>query len=268
MTTIQFPDSPVEGEIYTFSDVRKYVFNGGKWSVLGPVYPPDIAAEFASVAYVGEAVSSEAARADANDLIFASSANTYANNVASTAAFGALTDAKLYTDEQLAANLVQANHYSDMADQALLSSANAHADTAASAAQTSANTYTDGKISALAATIPSSTPYDVAGYVVGMPDAQVTVLRVACARAFKLPASLTGSVVRADVAATAPAQFTMKKNGAAIGSFSFAASATSATFTFTQDVSFASGDVFTIDSPSTQDSTLADIAFTLKGELL
>ena len=83
--------------------------------------------------------------------------------------------------------------------------------------------------------------------------------------AARLPQNLTNSQFKAGTAATAEAVFDIQKNGSSIGSATFAASGTSASFTFSSDRDFAVGDYLDIIAPSSQDSTLADISFSLKG---
>lgn len=86
------------------------------------------------------------------------------------------------------------------------------------------------------------------------------------ARAFNIAASLAGSVAKAGTAATASAVFTVKQNGTSIGTFTFAANGTTATFAGAGGT-IAAGDKITIVAPGTQDTTLADIGFTIAGNL-
>lgn len=108
-------------------------------------------------------------------------------------------------------------------------------------------------------------PYDVGTFCAGKPSASEVLLRFVATRAFTLPASLTGSQVKAGTAATATTDFDLQKNGSSIGTVSFAASGTVATFTFASGVSFAAGDILAIIAPASADATLADISFTLAG---
>lgn len=107
--------------------------------------------------------------------------------------------------------------------------------------------------------------YDIAGGTVGKPSASAIIATFVAPRAFTLPSGLTGSYARAGTAATGSATFTLKKNGTSIGSFAFAAAGTSAAFTFASSTNFVAGDVLTVTAPSSQDGTLSDIGFTLKG---
>lgn len=108
-------------------------------------------------------------------------------------------------------------------------------------------------------------PYDIGTFCAGLPDSSELLLRFVATRAFTLPASLTGSQVKAATAATAAKDFDVQKNGGSIGTISFAASGATATFTFASAVTFSAGDVLAIIAPASADATLADISFTLAG---
>jgi hypothetical protein len=108
-------------------------------------------------------------------------------------------------------------------------------------------------------------PYDVGVYFPGKPGAGVTLLQLVAPRAFTLPAGLTGSQGYAGTAPTAQADLDIRKNGASIGTITFAAAASTATFAFTGDVAFAAGDRLTVIAPGTQDASLANISITFKG---
>jgi len=108
-------------------------------------------------------------------------------------------------------------------------------------------------------------PYIVAGYFPGKPAAGATMLRLYFSLAARLPQNLTNSQFKAATAATAQAIFDIQKNGSSIGSATFSASGTTASFTFNNDVDFSAGDYLDIIAPSSQDATLADISVSLKG---
>jgi hypothetical protein len=108
-------------------------------------------------------------------------------------------------------------------------------------------------------------PYDVGVYFPGQPEAGATLLQFVASRAFTLPADLTDSQGYAGAAPTAQADLDLQKNGASIGTISFAAAASTATFTFASEVAFAAGDRLTVLAPGSQDASLADISITFKG---
>jgi hypothetical protein len=101
-------------------------------------------------------------------------------------------------------------------------------------------------------------------YAPGVPSADQTMYYFRTPTPFSLPANLLGSYVNAISAATASAVFDVLKNGVSIGSITFAASGTAATFS-TAATSFAAGDFFQISAPTIADDTLADISFGLLG---
>ena len=106
--------------------------------------------------------------------------------------------------------------------------------------------------------------YDINVFIAGKPTAGELVYRHVAVRAFTLPASLTGSYASSVAASAANKDFTLKKNGSSIGTVSFNTSATG-TFTFSSSVSFAAGDVLTIEAPAVADTTLSDITLSFKG---
>lgn len=101
----------------------------------------------------------------------------------------------------------------------------------------------------------------ISAFFPGKPTASLLVLRLVMSLKVSLPALLTGSNVSAAVAATASTVFDLQRNGASIGSVTFAAAGTVATFTFTTKSTFVPGDIFSIVAPATPDATLSDISF-------
>jgi hypothetical protein len=108
-------------------------------------------------------------------------------------------------------------------------------------------------------------PFDITAFYPGVPTASAIVTRVPVARAVTFPASLTGSVGKASVAATAQTDFDVQKNGTSVGTIRFAAAATSATFIAASAVTLAAGDVISIVAPGTVDATLANVGIVLAG---
>ncbi len=99
-----------------------------------------------------------------------------------------------------------------------------------------------------------------------MTDAEVVGLFVAV-RPFTVPASGTGSQGKAGAASTGNVTFDLLKNGVSFGTVRFNVSAT-ASFTIASATSFAIGDVLKLVAPATADATLADVAISLKTQLL
>ena len=108
-------------------------------------------------------------------------------------------------------------------------------------------------------------PYDIGVYFPGQPEAGATLLQLVASRAFTLPADLTDSQGYAGTAPTAQADLDIRKNGASIGTITFAAASSTATFAFASEVAFAAGDRLTVLAPGSQDASLADISITFKG---
>jgi len=113
--------------------------------------------------------------------------------------------------------------------------------------------------------VASQTTVVPAAFYPGTPTASALVLYLPFAIAVTLPANLAGSYVKAKTAATASTAFDVQKNGSSVGTITFAASGSTATFSTTGGaaVSFAAGDVISIVSPATPDATLSDIGFSL-----
>ncbi len=92
---------------------------------------------------------------------------------------------------------------------------------------------------------------------------EVTVINVL--RAFRLRANCQGSIARLDVGTTGTVVFKIKKNGVQVGTFTFAPSATNATFSMTDDTLFLSGDVLSIHAPTSADASAAFLSLGLLG---
>lgn len=107
--------------------------------------------------------------------------------------------------------------------------------------------------------------YDIPVFIPDAPTASMICVRIAAVRGFSLPSGLTGSVANAGTAATASTVFAIHKNTTSVGSVTFAAAATTGTFTFASTTSWASGDVLRIIAPASPDATLANISISFLG---
>ncbi len=121
-----------------------------------------------------------------------------------------------------------------------------------------------GQVTAVASNAGTN-PYDIAGYLPGLPTAGQTLFRIEMVRAVTLPINLTGSRAVCLTAPTAAVSLPIKQNGTSIGSINFAASATVGTFTFAAQVILNVGDVFELDAPATADATFAGPSYTITG---
>ena len=105
---------------------------------------------------------------------------------------------------------------------------------------------------------------DIGGFnITGVPTASQSMGKFIATRAFRLPNGGSGSVAKADVAATASTTFDIRKNGTSVATFNFGAGNTSATFTVRGDQDFAAGDILTITAPVTPDATLSGVGASL-----
>jgi len=105
----------------------------------------------------------------------------------------------------------------------------------------------------------------VSGSYTGPTTANLVAQRYVFAGTVMFPAGLTGSQGTASVAATATTTYSIKKNGAGVGTMVFAAGATAATFTMPSATTFMAGDILTVVAPALPDATLANLAWTLVG---
>lgn len=108
-------------------------------------------------------------------------------------------------------------------------------------------------------------PYDVGAMVTGVPDADAVCLRYQFPREVTFAAGLSPSQGVADVAATSETDFDIQRNGVSVGTMTFAAAASSATFSMASETVFEVGDVLLVIAPSSPDATLADLSFVLAG---
>lgn len=108
-------------------------------------------------------------------------------------------------------------------------------------------------------------PYDVGLYIPGQPGDGAEVFKFVAVRAVEWPDDFAGSYGHVGTNPTSSAAFTVKKNGSTIGSITIS---TGGTFTFATtgaETTLAAGDRLTIEAPTPQDATLADVGFNLAG---
>jgi len=113
--------------------------------------------------------------------------------------------------------------------------------------------------------IPGAVKPTLGVWASGVPGNLEVVGKFIFTQAFTLPVSLTGSFAEVLVAPASAATWTIRKNGSSIGTVNFAMSATTATFTFSSEVSFAAGDDLIIESQTTADANMAGLSLSLKG---
>lgn len=98
----------------------------------------------------------------------------------------------------------------------------------------------------------------------GNPQSGSPIVRFTFASATSFAAGLPGSTCTAGAAPTGARTFNIAKNGSNVGTMSFAAGATIATFAMASAQSFAAGDILTI-TPTSTDATLANLSGYLAG---
>lgn len=122
--------------------------------------------------------------------------------------------------------------------------------------------YTDRRVFLYAV---QSQPFDIGAYAPGPVSASAYLLLQPILRPVTFPATLTGSVGKSLVAATAQTDFDVTKNGTSVGTMRFAAAATSASFIAASTINFVAGDVLAVRAPVSPDATIAGVHFALKG---
>jgi VCBS repeat-containing protein len=114
--------------------------------------------------------------------------------------------------------------------------------------------------------ISTALPVDIPCSYLGKPGAGASVQLFTAVRAINFAANFAGAYGTVGTNPTATALYTVNKNGSAIGTVSIA---TTGVFTFATTSgavqSLAAGDRMTVVAPTAQDTTLADVGFTLPG---
>lgn len=112
---------------------------------------------------------------------------------------------------------------------------------------------------------PFMTEFVVSDFRPTVNSASQVVFRHQFVREVSLPVALTGSKFAAITAATASAVYTIRKNGASIGTLTWAAAGTVPAVAFAAGVSFVSGDFLDVIGPASPDITLAGMTLTFLG---
>lgn len=108
--------------------------------------------------------------------------------------------------------------------------------------------------------------YLLAGALAGAPTGGLSIGIWIATLAFTLPTDLVGSQAHAKTAATASAAFPLTVNGTQKGTITWAAGQTIPSFTLAS-VSVAPGDIIELLAPATPDASLADLVWTIKGNI-
>lgn len=116
------------------------------------------------------------------------------------------------------------------------------------------------------APVVTANPYDIGVYVPSLPDDGAELLKFIAVRGFSLADDFAASRGHVGTNPTASAIFTVKKNGASIGTVTVS---TGGVFTFNTTgataETFVAGDYLSLEAPSPQDATMADISIIFFG---
>jgi hypothetical protein len=241
-----------------------------------------------AAAKVGDA-STQASNASTSANAAAASATAAANSAtqaaasatAASAASGSATSASNFATAAQASATAANNSATAAASSAAQAQTSATAaQTQASASQTSATASAGSASAAAASASQASTAaasiagvglkYLITATLTGTLSAS-EIIPCPVTVAITLPTNLSGSQFTAINSATAAVILTLFHNSGGtstpIGTVTFAAGATNGTVTFTNPVVFAAGDLLVITTPSTADSTLANIAIGIVGSV-
>lgn len=105
--------------------------------------------------------------------------------------------------------------------------------------------------------------YDLTRFHPGTPTAGAIVAGWIAVRGFTVPAGMTGSRWRCGTAPSSQVDFDVQLEGVGVGTITFAASATDATFTMASDTAVADGEEFDVVAPANLYG-LADLRGTIK----
>jgi hypothetical protein len=111
--------------------------------------------------------------------------------------------------------------------------------------------------------LKSTLIYDQSGFYIGQPEASRLLFPIRVVTPFLLPANCAGSIAFVGVAPFTTATFSIKKNGFQIGTFTFPAGVSSATFA-SVETTFVAGDELQVYAPAVKDDDLEDPRWTFK----
>lgn len=113
--------------------------------------------------------------------------------------------------------------------------------------------------------VSAGSRYDFLIWDTGRPSTAELLINAILTVTVAFPAGLSESRAKSVVAATASAQFLLKKNGAQFGTVTFAPSSTVGVVTSPTDTTFVAGDVLSVIAPDPRDATLEGVSMTITG---
>lgn len=106
--------------------------------------------------------------------------------------------------------------------------------------------------------------YDIYVFAQGFPGNNEELFRLFATREFTIPVNATGSIARLRVAPSgSDAVFTAYKNGSQIGTITFADGSTTGVCSFAAEQTFVSGDLLSLQAPSSVNIAVRDLSITL-----
>jgi hypothetical protein len=124
--------------------------------------------------------------------------------------------------------------------------------------------YCDG-MDVLAISASGTCPYDPAMFILRTHAGGALMAQIVFPRTVTFPAGFAGSQAYAQVPATASTTLDVEQNGTSIGTITFGAGSSTASYSLATDTVFAPGDRLAIVNQDPADATLADLSITLKG---
>jgi len=113
--------------------------------------------------------------------------------------------------------------------------------------------------------VPVTEPFDLGLHLSDLSTGGALLAEIVLARPVDFPAAFTGSTGYARIAATGETVLDVQKNGAAIGTVTFAAAGFTPVFALASATSFAAGDRLGVLNEDPADATLAGVSLTFAG---
>jgi hypothetical protein len=113
----------------------------------------------------------------------------------------------------------------------------------------------------------TSTPFDLSGYVPGLPIGSAKLMLFTSARPYQIPANFAGSISRSDNAPTGNPIYSIQKNGTTVATLTFNSGSTTGVFSTQAAINFAAGDILAVVAPAAVDTTHQEVMWTFVANL-